>query len=134
MLYNFSIQAEEQKQEIGYLKELNQELSEKYCKHKALSDNLNTKISFYISETETIPSYKSEIEVYKQTIKDLNEKMKDFQIRNDDQELRIVGMIKAEKRLLELLKSTKSYNDVALIPFAKSDTVKTKKAKTTTRR
>jgi hypothetical protein len=84
-------------------------------------------MGFYSEELGTIPTLKLQIEQLTAKGRDLQSKIDDFKIRNDDQELRIVGLVKGEKRLLELLKSTNKYNDLALMPFSK--TAKSKKSK-----
>lgn len=127
LIYTYAQQLKDQTKEIEYLRGQNQELSDKFCNQKALNDAQHQKMGFYSQELSTIPTLKIKIEQLTSTIKQLNEQVTDFKIRNDDQELRIVGLVKTEKRLLELIKSTQKYNDVALMPFSK--TAKSKKSK-----
>lgn len=127
LIYTYAMQLKDQTNEINHLKNQNQTLQTQYCTQKTLSDTLLQKLSFQNDQINTIPTLKKALEEQAETIKKLQDQINNFQIRNDDQELRIVGLIKSEQRLLGLLKSTKKYNDLVLMPFSK--TAKSKKSK-----
>lgn len=87
------------------------------------------RLEFTNKEIERISPLEQEISTLKDLLKEKEESIKQLKIKNDDQEIRIVELLKGEERLLKLLKSTEQYNEVAVIPYATSTKSKNAAAK-----